>query len=85
MLDTYKASYSERSATRARGHPGAATETRHLAQIGQLAASLAHEIKNPLAGISGAIQVISRLNGSEQPHRPILDEVLRQVIVWTER
>jgi len=31
------------------------SESEHLATIGQLAATLAHEIKNPLAGISGAI------------------------------
>jgi nitrogen-specific signal transduction histidine kinase len=29
-----------------------------MAHLGQLAASLAHAIKNPLAGISGAIQII---------------------------
>lgn len=31
---------------------------RHLAEIGELGASIAHQIRNPLTGISGALQVI---------------------------
>jgi two-component system sensor histidine kinase HydH len=80
MLDSYRENYSaqirqvEREAVQEQ-----LTEAEHLAQIGQLAASLAHEIKNPLAGISGAIQVIRDSMRSDERHRPILDEVLRQV------
>ncbi|MEW6252541.1 MAG: protoglobin domain-containing protein [Planctomycetota bacterium] len=54
-------------------------EAEQLAQIGQLAASLAHEIKNPLAGISGAIQVIRANLRETNPHWPVLGEVLRQI------
>lgn len=54
-------------------------EAEQLAQIGQLAASLAHEIKNPLAGISGAIQVIRANLKQSDPHWPVLGEVLRQI------
>lgn len=50
-----------------------------LAELGQLAASLAHEIKNPLAGISGAIQVIGDHMPENDPHRPIVVEILRQI------
>jgi signal transduction histidine kinase len=80
MLDSYKEHYSEqirgveREAVQER-----LTEAEHLAQIGHLAASLAHEIKNPLAGISGAIQVIRDSMKPTEPHRPILDEILRQI------
>jgi signal transduction histidine kinase len=80
MLDSYHESYTkhirqvEREAVQER-----LTEAEHLAQIGQLAASLAHEIKNPLAGISGAIQVIRDSMKAADSHRPILDEILRQV------
>lgn len=54
-------------------------EAQQLAHIGQLAASLAHEIKNPLAGISGAIQVIRASLRENDPHWPVLGEVLRQI------
>ncbi|GMU35727.1 MAG: hypothetical protein HS101_01695 [Planctomycetia bacterium] len=54
-------------------------ESEHLATIGQVAASLAHEIKNPLAGISGAIQVLGSELGDEHPHKPIIEEALRQI------
>jgi len=80
MLENYKAGYSEhiRQAER-EAMQERLTEAEHLAQIGQLAASLAHEIKNPLAGISGAIQIIRDAMKPDEPHRHILDEVLRQV------
>lgn len=64
----------ERDAMQARLH-----EAEQLAQIGQLAASLAHEIKNPLAGISGAIQVIRASLDPSDAHWPVLGEVLRQI------
>ncbi len=55
MLDTYRDSYVQkiREADRLLVKQEMA-EMKHMAHIGQLAASLAHEIKNPLAGISGA-------------------------------
>lgn len=80
MLDTYKSSYSamirdqERSAVEEK-----LTRAEHLAQIGQLAATLAHEIKNPLAGISGAIQVIREGMSADDDRIPILGEILTQI------
>ncbi|MGE0480224.1 MAG: protoglobin domain-containing protein [Phycisphaerae bacterium] len=80
MLDSYKDSYSaqvragEREAVHER-----LTRAEHLAHIGQLAASLAHEIKNPLAGISGAIQVLRDGLARDDDRRPVLHEVLRQI------
>jgi signal transduction histidine kinase len=40
----------------------------HLASVGEMASGLAHEIKNPLAGLSGAVQVLGRAfqEGSEE-------------------
>ncbi len=58
---------------------------RHLAQmeklsaIGELSAGLAHEIKNPLAGIKGAIEIIREGVPEDNPHRAILGEVLSEV------
>jgi two-component system sporulation sensor kinase A len=58
---------------------------RHLAQmeklsaIGELSAGLAHEIKNPLAGIKGAIEIIRDGLASDHSHRMILGQVLAEV------
>ena len=46
-----------------------ATDAKHLAAIGNIASQVAHEIRNPLAGIHGALQVLRRRfppNSSEQ-------------------
>jgi signal transduction histidine kinase len=50
-----------------------------LATLGELAASLAHEIKNPLAGISGAVQVLADDLPASDPRKEIMQEVLTQV------
>ncbi|HVP10670.1 MAG TPA: ATP-binding protein [Phycisphaerae bacterium] len=55
------------------------SESEHLASVGQLAASLAHEIKNPLAGISGAIQILGSGLSENHPHKEIIGEALRQI------
>jgi PAS domain S-box-containing protein len=53
--------------------------TQSLATVGELAASVAHEIKNPLAGISGAIQVIVDSIPPKDPRREIVSEILAQI------
>jgi signal transduction histidine kinase len=50
-----------------------------LASMGELAASLAHEIKNPLAGIDGAVQVMADELPETDPRKEILLEILNQV------
>jgi len=80
MLESYQKSHSERIRNVEREAMEAKlVRAEHLAEIGQLAASLAHEIKNPLAGISGAIQVIAETMDDVHPHREIVRELLRQI------
>ncbi|MBM3312143.1 MAG: HAMP domain-containing protein, partial [Candidatus Aminicenantes bacterium] len=50
----------------------------HLASFGELAAGLAHEVRNPLAGIKGALEIIHRSTPDGDPRKDIFDEVLRQ-------
>lgn len=52
-----------------------------LATIGELASSVAHEIKNPLAGINGVIQVL--LKDEEIPYKA--KEILREILNLTAR
>ncbi|HLF94556.1 MAG TPA: ATP-binding protein, partial [Planctomycetota bacterium] len=53
--------------------------TQSLAAVGELAATVAHEIKNPLAGISGAIQVLREAIPEESGRREIVGEILEQI------
>lgn len=50
-----------------------------LAQIGAMSAAVAHELRNPLAGISGAIQVMSGSMATDDPRRSVMSKVRDQV------
>lgn len=50
-----------------------------LAQLGTMSAAVAHELRNPLAGISGAVQVITRSMPTEDSRKVILEKVEQQV------
>jgi two-component system, NtrC family, sensor kinase len=50
-----------------------------LASIGEMAAGIAHEIKNPLAGISAAVTIIKDDMPLDDPRGAILGEVIDQV------
>jgi signal transduction histidine kinase len=50
-----------------------------LASIGEMAAGIAHEIKNPLAGISAAVTIIKDDLVAGDPRSEILGEVIMQV------
>lgn len=51
----------------------------HLASIGRLAANIAHEIRNPLASISGAVEVLKRLPGADGETRDLVEIAVREV------
>jgi len=50
-----------------------------MATIGELASGIAHEIKNPLAGIGAAIQVLSEEFNLRTVHREVVDEIMQQL------
>ena len=52
---------------------------RNLATIGEMAATVAHEFRNPLAGISGAIQVLRDTFPDDDSRRQVVEDILEQV------
>jgi signal transduction histidine kinase len=50
-----------------------------LARLGELMAGLAHEIKNPLAGIQGAVDILLQRRLPQDPERAVLEDVRREV------
>jgi PAS domain S-box-containing protein len=51
----------------------------HLAALGEMAAAVAHEVKNPLAAIHGAVRVIGKSFPPDDARAAVVDEVQRQV------
>jgi len=80
MLETYREDYigrihqSEQQAA-----------LKRLAAIGEVAASLAHEVRNPLAAISGAIEVLRDDLPPDSPRREVIKEMLGLVRRLDER
>ncbi len=51
----------------------------NLAELGSLAASVAHEIKNPIAGLRGAMEMMSGVHQPNDPRFAIFQEALAQM------
>lgn len=62
-----------------RVHDADMVHAEHLATIGELAAGLAHEIRNPLAGIAGAIEIITKDFPKDHPDREVLEDLRQEV------
>ncbi len=50
-----------------------------LARLGEMAAIVAHEVKNPLAGIGGAIQILGAKFPPESREKTIVGEILSRI------
>jgi len=55
-----------------------------LARLGEMAAIVAHEVKNPLAGIRGALQIIGSRLPSDNRDRPILKDIQERLDALNE-
>src|SRR5271166_653424 len=51
----------------------------HFATLGEMATGLAHEIRNPLAGIAGVIEIIGRDLPTTSPARAVVKEVPQEI------
>jgi signal transduction histidine kinase len=51
----------------------------HMATLGEMATGLAHEIRNPLAGIAGVIEIISRDLPATSPARSVVKDVRQEI------
>jgi signal transduction histidine kinase len=51
----------------------------HLATLGELATGLAHEIRNPLAGIAGVIEIVGRDLPSSSPARAVVKDIRLEI------
>ncbi|MGA2560962.1 MAG: ATP-binding protein [Terracidiphilus sp.] len=62
-----------------RMHRTQMSRAEHLATLGELATGLAHEIRNPLAGIAGVIEIIGRDLPVTSPARDMVKDVRLEI------
>jgi hypothetical protein len=60
-------------------HDAEMLQAEHLASMGELAAGVAHEIRNPLAGIAGAIEIITKDLPKDHRDREVMEDLRQEV------
>jgi signal transduction histidine kinase len=60
-------------------HQTQMSRAEHLATLGELATGLAHEIRNPLAGIAGVIEIVGRDLPTSSPARAVVKDVRQEI------
>jgi signal transduction histidine kinase len=60
-------------------HRNQMSRAEHLATLGELAAGLAHEIRNPLAGIAGVVEIVGRDLPASSPARAVVKDVRLEI------
>jgi len=61
-------------------HQTQMSRAEHFATLGELAAGLAHEIRNPLAGIAGVLDIVSRDLPSTSVAREVIDDAKQEAV-----
>ena len=62
-----------------RMHRTQMSRAEQLATLGEMATGLAHEIRNPLAGIAGVIEIIGRDLPASSPARTVVKDVRQEI------
>ncbi|HVG69906.1 MAG TPA: ATP-binding protein, partial [Vicinamibacterales bacterium] len=55
-----------------------------LARVGQMAAVVAHEVRNPLAGVKGAIQVLMSRRSADDSELPVMRDIVARIDALSE-
>ena len=76
MVEQLKASREEIQ----RLHQTQMSRAEHFATLGELATGLAHEIRNPLAGIAGVIEIVSRDLPPDSPARSVIKDAKEEAL-----
>jgi signal transduction histidine kinase len=61
-------------------HQNQMSRAEHFATLGELAAGLAHEIRNPLAGIAGVLEIVGRDLPENSPARAVMADAKQEAV-----